>query len=204
MKVLAANQTPRSPLTRSAQPSGRRTRRRVWMEAMTTTAARTATRVLTALGAATAAAALLLTCADGCSAATKTGQPSPNPDTAASVNPRTDTYAGTATDDARVVLYALGDVIRFGTCSGKNPLGLTKSWTAPLVALPGPLLDGNAECGRHVVVSNAQGTSFTATIVGKCGSCTGDDIALSPTLFRELAPITNWRGTINVTWTYAP
>lgn len=164
---------------------------------MTTTAARTATRILTALGTATAAAALLLTCADGCSAATKTGGSSASPDI------RTDIHVGTATDDARVVLDALGDVIRFGTCSGKNPLGLTKSWTAPLVALPGPLLDGNAECGKHVVVSNSQGTSFTATVVGKCGSCTGDDIALSPTLFRELAPITNWRGTINVTWTYA-
>lgn len=163
---------------------------------MTTTAARTATRILTALAAGTAATALLLTCADGAAAAATTGRESTGPDIKA------DIHVGTATNDARVVLYALGDVIRFGTCSGKNPLGLTRSWTAPLVALPGPLLDGNAECGKHVVVSNSQGTSFTATIVGKCGSCSGDDIALSPTLFRELAPSDKWSGTIDVTWTY--
>jgi hypothetical protein len=144
---------------------------------------------------ATAATALALTaCTGGASAASRAGEdPQQLADT---------TFSGHGTDDARVVLYAIGDHVDLGVCARKDPESVSRSWSAPLVAVPAALLDGNAGCGRHVAVSNPGGTTVTATVVGRCSSCTGQDISLSPELFHQLASFGQFDGSIAVTWRY--
>jgi hypothetical protein len=112
------------------------------------------------------------------------------------------TFTGHGSDDPRVVLYALGDHIDLGVCARKDPISVSRSWSAPLVAVPGALLDGNAGCGQQVAVSNSNGTTVTATVVGRCSSCSGDDISLSPELFHQLAALGQFDGPINVSWRY--
>lgn len=114
------------------------------------------------------------------------------------------TYSGQAHDDARVVLDALGDHVDLGVCARKDPESVDRSWSAPLVAVPAALLDGNAGCGQHVAVSNGSGTTVVATVVGSCDSCSGQDISLSPELFHQLASFGQFDGGITVTWRYAP
>jgi hypothetical protein len=111
-------------------------------------------------------------------------------------------FSGHAEDDARVVFTALEDHVDVGVCARRNPERADRSWIAPLVAVPASLLDGNAGCGMQVTVSNDSGTTVTATVVGQCGSCNGDDIALSPELFHQLAGFAKLDGTIAVTWRY--
>jgi hypothetical protein len=146
----------------------------------------------TGLLAAAIAAAFALVCAVAGAAADPANAP----------NGRKLIFNGTGTDDARVILYALGDHLSLGVCARKDPEAFTRSWSAPLVALPGTLLAGNAECGKHVTVSNVEGTSETATVVGRCSNCSGSDISLSPILFKHLAPATKLYGSIPVTWSF--
>jgi hypothetical protein len=112
-------------------------------------------------------------------------------------------FSGHANDDARVVFTALEDHADLGACAHRDPESANKSWTAPLVAVPAALLDGNAGCGMQVTVSNASGTTVTATVVGQCDSCSGGDIALSPELFHQLAGFAQINGAISVTWRYS-
>jgi hypothetical protein len=112
-------------------------------------------------------------------------------------------FSGHANDDARVVFTALEDHANLGVCAHRNPESANKSWTAPLVAVPAALLDGDAGCGMQVTVSNTSGITVTATVVGQCGGCGGDDIALSPELFHQLAGFAKFDGAISVTWRYS-
>lgn len=111
-------------------------------------------------------------------------------------------FNGSGSQDARVVLDAVGDHFHYGACADKDPVSLSQSWSASLVAVPAPLLDGNAECGKQVDVSTAGGTTVVATVVGTCSGCSGDDIALSPALFRHLASMTQLTGSLPVSWKY--
>lgn len=150
--------------------------------------------VLTALAAAAGTVALgftLASCGRGVAGA---GQA--NPELVGVV------FSGSGSQDARVVLDAVGDHFHSGPCAGKDPVGLAQSWSAALVAVPAPLLGGGAECGKQVDVSTAGGTTVVGTVVGTCSSCSGDDIALSPALFRRLAPWTQLRGSLPVSWKY--
>lgn len=112
------------------------------------------------------------------------------------------THSGHANDDPRVVLDALGDHVDVGVCARHNPEAVSRSWSAPLVAVPAALLAGNTGCGRKVTVSNTDGTTVTATVVGSCDGCSGEDIALSPELFHQLASFGQFDGSIAVTWRY--
>lgn len=112
------------------------------------------------------------------------------------------THSGHANDDARVVLDAVGDHADLGVCARRNPEAVSRSWSAPLVALPAALLAGNAGCGRRVEVSNADGTTVTATVVGSCDGCSGEDITVSPALFHQLAGFGQFTGAITVSWRY--
>jgi hypothetical protein len=111
-------------------------------------------------------------------------------------------FDGSGSQDARVVVDAVGDHFHVGTCAGRDPVSLAQSWSAPLVAVPGPLLGGGAECGKQVDVTTSDGTSVVATVVGTCSGCSGDDIALSPALFRKLATWTQLSGSLAVSWKY--
>jgi hypothetical protein len=112
-------------------------------------------------------------------------------------------FSGSGTQDARVVLDAVGDHFHVGACADKDPVSLSQSWSAALVAVPAPLLGGGAECGRQVEVSTAGGTTVVGTVVGTCSGCSGDDITLSPALFRRLASWTQLSGSLPVSWKYA-
>jgi hypothetical protein len=68
--------------------------------------------------------------------------------------------------------------------------------------VPAPLLGDGAECGKQVDVSTAGGTTVVGTVVGTCSGCTGDDITVSPALFRRLAPWTQLNGALPVSWKY--
>lgn len=111
-------------------------------------------------------------------------------------------FNGAGSQDPRVVLDAVGDHMHVGTCAGLDPVALSQSWSAALIAVPGPLLGGGAECGKQVDVSTADGTTVVATVVGSCSGCSGDDIALSPALFRRLAAWTQLSGSLPVSWKY--
>lgn len=125
-----------------------------------------------------------------------------NEGSAAQAPPALTTHTGHAKDDARVVLDALGDHVDLGVCARRDPESVSRSWSAPLVAVPAALLAGNTGCGRHVLVSNTNGTSVVATVVGSCDGCSGDDISLSPELFHQLARFGQFDGSIAVTWRY--
>ena len=113
-------------------------------------------------------------------------------------------FNGSGSQDARVVLDAVGDHMHSGSCAGRDPVALSQSWSAALVTVPEPLLGGGAECGKQVDVSTADGTTVVATVVGTCSGCSGDDIALSPALFRRLAAWTQLSGSLPVSWKYLP
>lgn len=82
-------------------------------------------------------------------------------------------FSGSGSQDARVVLDAVGDHFHVGPCAGKDPVALPRSWSAALVAVPAPLLDGGAECGKRVAVSTSGGTTVVGTVVGACSGCSG-------------------------------
>jgi len=111
-------------------------------------------------------------------------------------------FSGSGSQDARVVLDAVGDHFHVGTCAGKDPVSLSQSWSAALVTVPAPMLGGGAECGKQVDVSTAGGTTVVGTVVGSCSGCSGDDIKVSPALFRRLAPWSQLDGSLPVSWKY--
>jgi hypothetical protein len=113
-------------------------------------------------------------------------------------------FNGSGSQDGRVVLDAVGDHFHYGACAEKDPVSLAQSWSASLVAVPAPLLGGGAECGKQVDVSTAGGATVVAVVVGTCSGCSGDDIALSPALFRNLASWSQLDGSVPVSWKYLP
>ncbi|KAI1088900.1 barwin-like endoglucanase [Rostrohypoxylon terebratum] len=54
-------------------------------------------------------------------------------------------------------------------------------------------------CGRKIKISYG-GKSATATVTDKCPECLSGSIDVSPSVFKELAPLA--KGRVKVTWNY--
>ncbi|KAI2634805.1 RlpA-like double-psi beta-barrel-protein domain-containing protein-containing protein [Hypomontagnella submonticulosa] len=55
-------------------------------------------------------------------------------------------------------------------------------------------------CGRKINI-HYNGKSATATVVDKCPGCASGSIDVSPSVFKQLAPLS--KGRVKVTWGYA-
>lgn len=93
---------------------------------------------------------------------------------------------------------------------GLGSCGITNSGSDPIVALSISMMknganpNNNPKCGTRINIYNpSTGNTHQATVVDTCVGCADNDIDVSPSLFRAVAPNGNGRYVLIIPFPYA-
>ena len=95
--------------------------------------------------------------------------------------------------DAAAATTFTGDITHYAV--GLGSCGVTNTDSQPIVALSvakmanGPNPNNNPKCGKTITIHNPNtGTNHVGTIEDTCQACALNDLDLSPSLFKAVAP----------------